>query len=429
MDRSKPSLASEPAASLLFEDGGYTVLAHGQAQVRILDAVWRGNAEVRLELTPTTGIYVHAHCKAKAASGPLTHAASDPRAVSNFSLDGQPIEGFATQARLVRNEPDELLVKWCPTHDPLSALGDNFTQIQRLNAHLFDSPLPNLDLTAGPWTLTLRGTNPRSTGHEAGDHQRLPAATHTLQFGIAEDQLFSGDQAADILDAASHFLTFVQGRRCSLVCPTGVDAFGKPVWSLWSSPNSYEPTPSGWHDGDDQTSLVDLFCTFMDKWSDEDWRQTLIEVVWWYESASRASLGIDIGIVLAQIAVELLAFRHCVDDRQCFSRRNFKGIPAADKYRHLLRSLHIPSAVPSAASALLAAARTTDWTDGPEAVTRIRNDLVHKGRQIGLSVDAYYDAWKLAVHYLELTLLAMLDFKGSYRNRIDGTTGPVPWPH
>ena len=169
MNRSKPSLTSEPATSLQFEDGGYTVLAHGQAQVRILDAVWRGNAEVRLELTPTTGVYVHALFKAKAACGPLTHAASDPRAVSNFSLDGKPIDGFATQARLVRNEPDELLVKWCPTHDPLSALGDNFTQIRRLNAHLFDSPFPNLDLTAGPWTLTLRRTNPRWTGRKAGD--------------------------------------------------------------------------------------------------------------------------------------------------------------------------------------------------------------------------------------------------------------------
>ena len=142
MDQPNPSLASEATTSLQFADAGYAVLAHGQAQVRILDAVLRGDAEVRLELTPTTGIYVHALFKAKAAFGPLTHAASDSRAISDFSIDGKHIDGFATDARFISTEPDELFVKWCPTHDPLSALGDNSTQIHRLNAHLFDSPFP-----------------------------------------------------------------------------------------------------------------------------------------------------------------------------------------------------------------------------------------------------------------------------------------------
>lgn len=427
MHRPKRSPASEVASSLQFEDAGYAVLTHGQVRARILDEVWSSDAEVRLELAPKAGIYVHALFKADAASGALTHAASNPRAIFDLFIDGKHIDGFATETRFVSTEPDTLFVKWCPTHDPLSALGDQSTPIHRLKAHLFDSQFPNLDLTTGPWTLTLRRVNPHVTNRKLRNSRRPPEATHTLDIGMRKDQLFSGDQATDILDAASHFLTFVQGRRCSLVCPTGVDTADYAVWSLWSSPSSFEPNPPGWYGGDDQASLVDLFCTFMDKWSDEHWRKTLTEVVWWYESAARASRGIDIGLVLAQIAVELLAFRHCVDDRQCFSRRSFKQLPAADKYRHLLRSLHIPLAIPSTASTLLAATQTMQWSDGPEAVTRIRNDLVHKGRKIGLSADAYYEAWQLAVHYLELTLLAMLDYKGNYHSRMDDAKQPVPW--
>ncbi len=428
MGRPHQSPKAEAATSLQFEAAGYAALAHGQAQPRILDDDWRGEAEVRLELIPKPGIYIYALFKTEAASGPLMHAASDPRAVSDFSIDGKHIDGFATEARFISTEPDKLLVKWCPTHDPLSAVGDNSTQIHQLNAHLFDSRFPNLDLTTGPWTLALRRCTPRSTGHKPDDSQPLPEATHTLQLRMAKDQPFSGEQATDILDAVAHFLTFVQGGRCWPVCPIGVDASGDTVWSLWSSPSYFEPNPPGWYGGDGQTPIADLFRTFMDKWSDEQWRKTLTEVVWWHESAARASRGIDIGIVLAQIAVELLAYRHCVDDRRSFSRRQFKPLSAADKYRHLLRSLHIPVAIPATARALLAA-RTTGWSDGPEAVTSIRNDLVHKGRELGLSVDAHYEAWSLAVHYLELTLLAMLDYKGDYRNRIDGTMEPVPWPH
>lgn len=154
------------------------------------------------------------------------------------------------------------------------------------------------------------------TNRKLTNSRRPPEATHTLDIGMRKDQLFSGDQATDILDAASHFLTFVQGRRCSLVCPTGVDTADHAVWSLWSSPSSFEPNPPGWYGGDDQASLVDLFCTF---------------------------------------------------------------------------------------------------------------NLVHKGRKIGLSADAYYEAWQLAVHYLELTLLAMLDYKGNYHSRMDDAKQPVPW--
>ena len=424
-DRSFPSDAATP---LQFDDAGHAVLARGDAKARVLDQGLEGDAEVFLELTPRAGIYVHALFASEEAFGPFMHVASDPRNLSGLSFDGKPIDGFATGARFVNTEPDQLLVKWCPTHDPFHAIGDDSTSLHRLHAYLFDADIPDLDLTAEPWELALRRSDGHANRARAGDAQRLPELTHTLQARIADDRAFSGEQAARLLDAVTHFLTLVHARRCAPVCPTATDASGNIAWSRWSSPGSYVPNPPSWYGADDEASLGNLFATFMRKWADPDWRKTLTEVVWWYESASQTSRGIDVGIVLAQIAVELLAERRRADHPDLFpSRRRFKGLSAARRYRYLLGSLGIPEHIPTAATALVAAARTTGWSDGPKAVTRIRNDLVHKGRKLGLSVDAYYDAWKLAVHYLEWALLAMLDYKGNYRSRFDDAIQPVPW--
>ena len=86
--------------SLQFDDAGTAVLARANTQSRILDRTYDGEAEVHLDLSKA-GIYVCALFASEEASGPFMHAASDPRNLSDLIFDGKPIEGFATEARLV----------------------------------------------------------------------------------------------------------------------------------------------------------------------------------------------------------------------------------------------------------------------------------------------------------------------------------------
>ena len=126
--------------------------------------------------------------------------------------------------------------------------------------------------------------------------------------------------------------------------------------------------------------------------------------------------------------MERLSYEYCVCERALVSKGGFEKLPAADRYRLLLSSLDIPITMPNAAKSLGAASRGENWTDSPQALTEIRNNLVHAGRRgTKLDGDGYVEAWLLATWLLELTILALCDFKGEYWNRVNSVKEPVPW--
>ena len=179
------------------------------------------------------------------------------------------------------------------------------------------------------------------------------------------------------------FLCFAVGSECRAVCPAGVDISGERVWSQWSSPRSWEGYVMSWFHGRDPAPLITLFPGYMKRWASdqwrEQWREALKEVISWYVNANQSSRGIDGGIIFAQSAIERLAYEYCVCERTFVRTQGFKALPAADQYRMLLSALAIPLEIPSCATALVAAGRGNNWVDGPQALTQLRNDLVHGG--------------------------------------------------
>ena len=70
--------------------------------------------------------------------------------------------------------------------------------------------------------------------------------------------------------------------------------------------------------------------------------------------------------------------------------------------------------------------------DGPEAIVKIRNDLIHKEKRYGhLSVEVQMDALRLSLWYLEVILLKKFEYCGQYMNRLRFADGNpfenVPW--
>ena len=115
------------------------------------------------------------------------------------------------------------------------------------------------------------------------------------------------------------------------------------------------------------------------------------------------------------------------------SEKAFEGLSAADKVRVLLFWLGVPTAVPDSCPALKA--RDTG-ADAPEAVTEIRNAIIHptKSNRIKrekIDMRAVYEAWQLNMWYVELALLKLIGYSGPYSNRTtSGITGAIetlPW--
>jgi hypothetical protein len=148
--------------------------------------------------------------------------------------------------------------------------------------------------------------------------------------------------------------------------------------------------------------------------------------------------GVEGGTILAQAAFELLAWTLLVEDQRVLSEDGYQKLPASDKLRLLLSSCGIPPTIPSSMCALAKAAGAHTWVDGPQAITEVRNALVHaspkkRKKVFGGDADARCDAWWLGLWWLELVLLRLFDYQGKYSNRLirDGWKGeevePVPW--
>ena len=169
--------------------------------------------------------------------------------------------------------------------------------------------------------------------------------------------------------------------------------------------------------------LSEVFPGFVSLWNDSTWKVPLWEAVYWYIQANGQnykSAITDAGIILAQTALELLAWTHCVQHRRMVSARAFErggGLRAADKLRLLATSLDVPLDIPPHLLALNAKPGEK-WHDAMHAITDVRNALVHPPAKTVLPKDSYLEAWNLSLWYLEMVLLRLCGHMGKYSNRL-----------
>jgi len=170
----------------------------------------------------------------------------------------------------------------------------------------------------------------------------------------------------------------------------------------------------------------------MIRWADEKWKSTFREVIYWYLNSNRYR-EIDTGIILTQTAIERLSFDYVVKERRLLEAEGFKTLRASDKFRLLFSSLDIPIDIPQYSADIQLMAKQFNWLDAPQALTEIRNSLVHpEHKRRGQFNDAEYDAWNLGLWYLELAILRLCDYTGTYHNRLlknsrVGQVEDVPW--
>jgi hypothetical protein len=200
------------------------------------------------------------------------------------------------------------------------------------------------------------------------------------------------------------------------------------------APNDWSGTGS-WFDEHHGELLSQVFTGFYARWSDSRWRRTMETALYWYVCANDrgATLGADAALVLAQNALECLAWTYCAQERRPDSERALKRPPrtAADKICMLASGLDVPVDLP-ARMTHFRGCRGQPFSDIPHAITFVRNGLVHPEGNELLEAELYYEAWRSAMWLLDLVLLRLCRHSGGYVNRLDdrrcaGELTAVPW--
>ena len=171
----------------------------------------------------------------------------------------------------------------------------------------------------------------------------------------------------------------------------------------------------------------------MSLWSDPGWQDAVNEAIYWYLNSNYSPRGIDAGIILTQTAIERLCFAHSVENGKFISLEGFNKLAAADRFRLLFASLNIPQEIPAMLTETTKLAKEHTWVDAPQALTEMRNEKVHpQHKKRGKFDAAIYEAWTFSLWYVEMVLLRLCGYSGSYANRLTSPRGVgevenVPW--
>ncbi len=221
----------------------------------------------------------------------------------------------------------------------------------------------------------------------------------------------------------------------------GLDEDDAVAWTEWES----RPFASGWQGVHSwfplrsAASVSQAFAGFARLWEQPIWAGVLREIVYWYAEANMNAGAIEGGLILAHASLERLAWTHLVVDKRTYSQKDFEDLYAHGRIRQLLKRLKIPAAVPRRFSAIAAWAKKQGAKDGPEAISRLRNKLVHPDPPARKVLDVATsrvrrEATWLALWYIELALLSLCEYQGKYVTRIsrpgssrEAATVTVPW--
>lgn len=268
--------------------------------------------------------------------------------------------------------------------------------------------------------------------------QRSYAITHVGRLRRDDRSGFHFDDADDVLKMLYWFLSFVASRRVGVVLPVGYDTTGTLSFVRWDvriTQRAKEPI-TWYHDVHGAEDIQSLFLSFRDLWIDPYWKEVIWQVIYTYTNAQEETRG---DLMMLQSGLETLAWAVLVEeggkrvvaseDRRVESKGELKKKfkTAAKKLRGLLEWANVPSDSLSACDLLgptalnLLEGVDPPNDDGPAAVTWARNRVTHPkpGSLSKLTPEMRFEcAWALR-GYLELLLLRLFSYQGSYADRME----------
>ena len=302
----------------------------------------------------------------------------------------------------------------------------------------------------GGWTVTMDAIDPDGRVLNELGQRGGYGATHAISLARADDTPFTASEATESLHAVRCALALALGRRTDVALPVGWRG-DEPVWARWTAGRAdpYRDDRGSWLDSSIAAAQVgQVVGQFLDSWADPLRRDTLRYVVSYYVQA--LALDPELGTAAAISGLLLLGRSWLVEDRQVYTSgqwgqmRDAGAGEAETQVRALLqfRECRIGSALPGDLAYLqaVAARLNTDRApheperDGLGCIIAMRNHVIHptRSRRNRWSREQWTEARILAVHFLELAVLAYVGYRERYHPRISGNrwvgyTEDVPW--
>jgi hypothetical protein len=259
--------------------------------------------------------------------------------------------------------------------------------------------------------------------------------THVGVLRRDKGTLFSGRDAEETLDALGEFLGLACGAWAPPIAGVGLDEDGQLIWlelkRRWTSPWRSLLRAFDLH----KHELSVAFACYLARRNDPTWKEPLRVATQIYVEAN-GPITADTSLVLAQTLLELISWVRFVDELRTRQAKDFDGLMAPERLRELLAWLEVDPTIPPQQTALASTAASEDWNDGPHAIGAMRNALIHprqRERLLRTPTMARIELQELALWYVELALLRLVDFNGFYLNRlgekVTGIVEAVPWRH
>lgn len=418
------------------------------------------NAEIRLDLVPRPEINVHVIDIEELDISEILNLASMHSKNNSFSLElknhNKKINAYI-KIHKVSNSKERSLI-FSLFSEPLVGVGDDNTQMQYVVFYLYNFKKiiankgrysKHVNLEADNWVVELKSFVDSDNTFKKLKSEGGYGLTHVCCLRKKDGAPISGKEARDKLDMLYYFFSFAKGAWCNPVCAVGFDSSNR-VWESWSSPKeSCSRSLGSWFDEHHLEQLENLFPGFMKKWNDEDWNDTLHKVIYWYVISNTSET--DTGIILAQSALERLYYQKLKEASANATSKPKDPERVSLKLNNLFCKLNLPIKLIEESTPRLKKLaddvneyvneNITDkkkkakmvWNDAASALTGMRNYLVHPVNEYD-SVKfgpAIYDANKLGLWYLELSLLKECGYSETYRNRLTAKSieevEKVPW--
>lgn len=288
-----------------------------------------------------------------------------------------------------------------------------------------------LSFIIGAWRVTITGNYRTWDAVDSLKSQGGYVITHAGAIVRTDNGAFSTSQLDEVIAQLMYLLSFVMGRWTS---PELCVGFGSNEYRVYESWGLGRCVPGYWSSG---LSFFDEFHPeiiegvipgLWDLLNDNHWRQPMRDVIYWYLHAngSNSGLGIDARFMFSQVALELLSWTYLVTDKNVLSKGKFKKLTAREAINMLLQELCLTTEIPRTMTSL-----ACEWEDSAHAITSIRNSLVHPEKEGQLSGDVYWEVLTLSLWLIEVVVLKMSGYTGSYSNRlvprVAGQVSRVPW--
>jgi hypothetical protein len=257
--------------------------------------------------------------------------------------------------------------------------------------------------------------------------------------------LFEIKDAVELINTFSYFLSFARGLRVPIVLLVGYDSNNRRVCEQWDySFGQGWKILSSWLPKQQMQQISLIFPNFVAWWN--DWGVTAKIIINMYLEANHNAFG-DIAIILSSSALELISRVVLVEERQLIKASKFddKSFTNADRVTYLLNELSIPTSLPISDDDLIdellkfADDNLTEKELNSKTASKalmifikLRNDITHANKRYGAPPEVLFEATLLGLKYLDLVLLAIFKYDGSYTNRLhmskwEGEYEPVPW--